>query len=294
MVRLSIIVPHFNSPKLLGTLLDSIDNKAWIEVIVVDDHSDQASLKQFNELANTYPSVHFLPGQQGKKGPGVARNLGIENSQGEWVLFADCDDFFTEGAFELIESKLSSISDVIYFIPKSVKLNVLESADSDRHNQYENIIRAYEKTPKKELFFRFYAPWSKMIKRDLLNANNIRFDDYIGGEDNLFSLKVAFYSERVETEKASIYCVTESNDSLTQQKSFLNIQNNFMSLTHYNDFLQKNGLKEYQAPMLGWIVGVRKYSFKTMLSWIWLCLVKGYPLNIMNYLSLIRSRKTRA
>ena len=282
MKTLSIIIPHFNSTDKLATLLESIPSKDWIEVIVIDDHSNELSKRQLKGLMALYPDYSCLTVPQNEKGPGIARNIGIEASAAKWLLFADSDDFFTEHAFSIIEPYLSTDNEVVYFVPDS--LNVTTNASCERHKQYKNLILQYKKDADKTLFYRFFVPWSKLVSRSLVQEHNIKFDDGVGGEDNNFSLKVAYYSQKIDSDESVIYCVTESDSSLTRQFSEKVLENHFLALSRYNDFLQEKDLAELQVPMLGWVVRARNISLMTMLNWFLLCLKKGYPISPLHYI----------
>ncbi len=84
----SVIVPVYNREQFLGETLDSIFALDYgpFEVIVVDDGSTDGSA----EIAQSYPDVHYF--RQENRGPGAARNIGIEASRGEFVAFVDSDD----------------------------------------------------------------------------------------------------------------------------------------------------------------------------------------------------------
>lgn len=286
MKDLSIIIPHFNSPKGLVRLLKSIPNKPWISVYVIDDHSDPQFLSEIESIQSLFDWCHFSSVPPGKKGPGIARNIGIDMSQSNWVLFADSDDYFVEGAFEHIESYLQGEQDAIYFAPDSINEDSMQP--TQRHEQYKKLVMEFLKSHDKILFYRFFVPWSKLISLELLKKNNIRFDDGVGGEDNNFSLKVAYFSESVSADSQTVYCVTESNNSLTRTFSKKVLENHFKALSRYNDFLQSKGLSEYQVPMLGWVVRARKINLSTMFQWLIICIRKGYPLKPFSYIQLFK------
>ena len=90
--KVSVIVPVFNSEDLLGNCLESIENQSLkdIEIICVDDGSSDGSfdiLKQFSSK-----DARFKIYQQENSGAGSARNRGIEESSGEYILFVDSDE----------------------------------------------------------------------------------------------------------------------------------------------------------------------------------------------------------
>lgn len=162
---LSIIIPHFNSPGTLKILLDSIPKIAEIQIIVVDDKSTQG-IEQYNVLTREkeYINVMFLENTTDKKGAGTCRNIGLERATGNWVLFADADDYFLSGFYEIVKRYFETDYDVIFFKPTSVDLKTGEL--SFRHLGYASLIDAYDKNDyftELRLRYKWYPPWSKMI-----------------------------------------------------------------------------------------------------------------------------------
>ena len=75
-----------------------------IQVIVVDDNSPDADtyLEKYPELSRPY--LEFIRTTKGG-GAGYARNIGLDHAKGEWLLFADADDFYVEDMYDIISSK---------------------------------------------------------------------------------------------------------------------------------------------------------------------------------------------
>src|SRR5690625_3962554 len=105
MMDLTIIVPHYNSTDSLKKLLATIPKRNNIEIIVVDDKSKKKERNLYDELkaSQEFSHVMFLLNLTKIKGAGVCRNIGLRCAKGEWVLFADSDDFFVEGFYQIIK-----------------------------------------------------------------------------------------------------------------------------------------------------------------------------------------------
>ena len=106
----SIIIPHYDIPDLLMRCLKSIPVSKEIQVIVVDDNSPEADtyLEKYPELSRPY--LEFIRTTKGG-GAGYARNIGLEHAKGEWLLFADADDFYVEDMYDIISSNADSEAD---------------------------------------------------------------------------------------------------------------------------------------------------------------------------------------
>lgn len=222
MIKLTIIIPHYNSVKSLYKLLDSIPKKEEIQVIVIDDKSDNELEEYINMKSKIqYSHITFIENNTNKKGAGVCRNIGLYRALGEWILFADSDDYFTEEFYEKVKKYLSTDNDVIYFIPTSIEQDT--GNISDRHLIYEERVNNYldKKDLKSELYlkYHFVVPWSKLIRRNLITKNNITFDETIVSNDIMFSTKVSYYMNKFDVSRDVIYCATRNRGSLTTKIS---------------------------------------------------------------------------
>jgi glycosyltransferase involved in cell wall biosynthesis len=85
----SAIIPVFNGERFLGEAIESIFAQSYrnLEVIVVDDGSTDGSAK----AAQRYPVRYY---HQPHRGPGAARNFGIQQARGEFLSFLDADDLW--------------------------------------------------------------------------------------------------------------------------------------------------------------------------------------------------------
>ena len=142
MILLSIITPHYNMPDSLPKLRDSIPEEPWIEHIVVDDKSDcdAKALAEVKEYVTKHGSI-WVDNMTEKKGAGVCRDIGIRQAKGRWVLVADADDFFVDGAFAIISQYLNDEADIIYFTPTGIKVPSGEA--SERHAPYKKLVEEH-------------------------------------------------------------------------------------------------------------------------------------------------------
>ena len=145
-ILFSIIIAYYNTADTLIKLLDSIPHDPDIEVIVVDDRSTE-NKEAFDAIKEKEQSDNriFLENTGTGKGCGAARNVGLRKASGKWLLFADADDYFLEGAFDEQRSHSESEADQIFFSP--VSINVVTGEPAKRHVFYENLIRKYLSDP---------------------------------------------------------------------------------------------------------------------------------------------------
>lgn len=90
MITYSFVIPHHNTPDLLQRLVDSIPQRDDIEIIVVDDNSDND--KKANICRSDVKIIYIDKAHT--RGAGHARNIGMDAATGKWILFPDADDFY--------------------------------------------------------------------------------------------------------------------------------------------------------------------------------------------------------
>lgn len=241
--EISIIIPHYNTPRLLKKLLDSIPDIEEIEVIVVDDRSN-LNVEEYKECIKKYSNrnICFLANDSLGKGAGVCRNIGIAKAVGKWLLFADADDYFTDNFYEELESYINSDAEIIYFIPTSIELDTGE--EGIRHIEIERLVKNYiDESNKKnelELRYRFIQPVCKLIKHELVSCKKIFFDEIMVSNDCMFSVKTAFYANKIMASDKVIYCITRMKGSLTTKSSYDNFKVRLDTYIHYYHFLENN------------------------------------------------------
>ncbi len=214
---LTIIIPHYNSPDLLSKLLDSIPNREEIEVLVVDDNSQgdrqiSEACKEKNKTKAT-----FFVNDTGRKGAGVCRNIGLAHAKGKWLLFADADDFFSENLWEKLHRYFQEEADIVYFVPSSIYVDTGERANRDRltGGLVKNYLQSPSQDTEVQLRFGFESPWSKLVRRAMVEEKKIYFDETMVANDVMFSIKCAVAAKNITASLENIYCVTKSEGTLT-------------------------------------------------------------------------------
>lgn len=115
-IKCSIIIPAYNASGWVTRCLDSIPSRDDLEVVVIDDCSTDNTLAILHEYNNRWGNYKVLH-QETNRGPGEARQRGIEESCGERVYFADSDDwFYEEGLNKAIDFLYSSDCDKVDMI----------------------------------------------------------------------------------------------------------------------------------------------------------------------------------
>jgi len=258
MINYSIIIPHKNSVNSLLRLCNSIPDDDDIQVIIIDDNSDVEVVKQLQNIElNSNIEIVFC---DVSKGAGGARNIGLQKTKGKWVIFADADDYFTTNLENLLIENLDSGADIIYFNTDSRDENEKQTY---RHLRYSKLVCDFLDDNKKENALKYYftPPWAKMIKRDLIVQNNIKFDEIVASNDVMFSLKTASFAKKIKACKDILYIITLSKGSITQIISKSHFDSKFNTALNANKFLRSIGMKKYQQSVLYFLGKSYKFGF---------------------------------
>ena len=110
---ISVIVPVYNAEEYLEECLESIKNQTYtnIEVILVNDGSSDGSkeiCEQYCEKDNRFKLVN-----QENQGQSVARNLGVAESVGEFIMFVDSDDVINKNVLEVLLPYMKTEVDIV-------------------------------------------------------------------------------------------------------------------------------------------------------------------------------------
>lgn len=248
MFKYSIIIPYRDTYNLLLKALSSIPERADIQIIIVDNSNtpllrDDIPVRDMSTLSYLISSP--------LKGAGCARNVGLAAADGQYVLFLDADDYFTEDAFEHFDKYSEACNDITYFKATSVKL--LSGELSVRHMNICEQIDNYFKTGNEDwVRFRIENPICKLFLKSFLDAGKFGFEEVRCSNDTMFSIMTGFYAKQIEVSSDVVYTITEgeAGTTLTSQNSRENQFIRFGVSIRRNDFLKKAGKKKYRIRLL--------------------------------------------
>ena len=237
---ISVIVPVYNAEKYLRACLDSIVNQTYknIEIILVDDGSTDGSGAICNEYADkdVRIKVYHIP----NGGVSNARNLGIDNANGEYISFVDSDD---EVSREYVEKLYCAIE---YKEQDLVIGNFCDVYENRKIIQHENLSTIGNlQDDYANIRILLQGPWGKLYRSEILKKYKIRFRvDISLAEDQIFNYdflkKVSTYTLIQET---IYYYYHRENESLSQGLKERDFNNRLENLRALSVFLDEMKIK---------------------------------------------------
>lgn len=180
---ISVIVPTHNAQAYVSKCLESIISQDWedIEIIVINDGSTDSSLDEINKIAKLDSRVRVI--NQVNGGRSRARNTGLDNAQGEYILFVDADDELPQGSIRLLANAMErSQTDAVVGSIEVVYEVHEELADSDAwyYTVRHEGVRIVDDT----LIDDFHcSACAILFRKDIIDTNNLRFPDGLVYED---------------------------------------------------------------------------------------------------------------
>jgi glycosyltransferase involved in cell wall biosynthesis len=170
MYTISVIVPIFNAELYLAKCIESLIRQPYtaLQIILVNDGSTDNSLAIAQKYAVQDSRIEVYT--QTNQGQSVARNLGLQYAQGEYISFVDADDYVDEDYYVTLMQHIGELDCVqIGYRRVTAQGKVL-----------------LEKLPKH--FYQFTSPCMRLYRRELFVKHNLRFPSGMIYEDVVFSL----------------------------------------------------------------------------------------------------------
>lgn len=242
-MKISIIIPVYNAEGFLRSCVDSVTadtGRDW-ELILVNDGSTDGSGSLCDGFARADDRIRVI--HQENRGPGGARNAGLEAAKGEYVLFVDSDDTLVPGALEKLRGGLERFgADIVTFdyladdgsgslIPTKANLAP------------ENVAFRLEEHP--EFLSSMPATWARLWKRSLYIDNGVRYPERaFYGEDLQTSCKLFALAESIVYLPEPLYRYLDRPGSLMNTASPARNRHMLTALGDLTDWYAARGLGE--------------------------------------------------
>lgn len=266
MAKVSIVVPVYKVEKYIDNCIESLASQSLkdIEIILVDDGSPD----KCGEICDQYAAKDNRIKVLHKKNAGVsaARNDGLLQASGEYVLFCDSDDWMEEDACEKLYCAAKNnnadiaIGDVFMAYDSGERKAVrfyenefcIEQRDRIDEMICADIYRTYCTNPPKEgVAFGYGGPWNKLVRRELILDNGINFDLRVKGvfDDILYTAHILFHAKKICYIHENVYNYRIIASSITHSYKPNVVEINDAIFSCWNEFFEKTGNKnKYEKP----------------------------------------------
>lgn len=268
---ISIIMPVYNAEQFLEDTLKQIINQTFLnyELIIIDDGSTDNSLEIINQFSEYDRRIRIF--QQQHKYAGVARNLGIKESKGKYLLFLDADDFFDpkllENSFfhaktteadicvfpaDRYDQQTKQISPMLYTCDKNLCPD--NSTTFSRKNNAKNIY-----------CFTTPAPWNKLFRKEFVIQNHLTFQNTRSANDMAFVMTALAIAEKISVIDEVLISYRVNNPKSLQGSQDLEPLAFYEALLELKQRLKdKNVLSEIEPAFINFALDICIYNLKTM------------------------------
>lgn len=205
-MKVSIIMPVYNGERFLETSIESVSKQTLkdIELICIDDGSEDNSLGVLKELSEKYSFIKILT--QENQGSGKARNYGMDEASGEYIGFIDADDEFVDkDSLELLYNtaqinNADIVSGNLMKLTTDRRLQANPNCPDDNYYCFdEDCVISPEE---------YGVPWAfykNLFRKTFLDDNDLRFRDLIRGQDPVFMAETLANVDKVYGVRTDFY-----------------------------------------------------------------------------------------
>lgn len=268
MIKISVVIPIYNSSCFLSTCLGSVlyQENQNIEIICIDDGSTDNSAQIIKKYCRLDPRIKYF--YKNHTNAADARNIGLEFATGDYILFLDSDDFLAEGALKQLSNIATEtqadiiVSQYKLFDNKSKRKHVTPYGIHTKKKKPFNIATLIEK----QFEFTNIAVWNKLYRSDFLKLHALRFKSHTCLNDMFFSLTATALAKKIALcHMVTVYYRINVHNSISSNISY--IQANFFDiLEEINVFLQRSPRwKQFRDSLLD-LEQQQLFEFATRLS----------------------------
>lgn len=247
-ILVSCIVPVYNAESYLRDFLDSLISQTFenIEIICVDDASTDSSLSIILEYQQLKDMIIIR--NELNMGAAEARNRGLYAANGKYVIFLDCDDILHHEMIEVMYQKCQQTGAgvTICYLEHFMGENLIPL---ERYERDRALVPTYP-VIEHPLHFRYIfqvmnnGPTDKLIRREILVNNQIKFQSLPCSNDIYFSYVTALCADKIVfTDRVLYYVRAKRSHSITatwlRKKNF-----DCEAFDAIYDFLEKRGFYE--------------------------------------------------
>ena len=261
MPKLSIIVPVYNVEKYLCKCLDSViyPQLSEYEIVIVNDGSTDSSPAIAEEYCRRFPDLcRMISTPNG--GLGHARNVGLDNATGEYILFLDSDDYLADKALPEMLEAIDGSFDICFFDMISVNEEGRCLKYTEGYSKLGEI--SLEADP--SLLFTPNAAWNKLFSRRLFERSGVRFPSRVWYEDLRTVPKLYFHAEKCISVRKPWYNYLQRSGSITNSSDAQRNMEIIPALDNLIAYCRKIGVFERYRNELEFMSLIHQLIFSTV------------------------------
>lgn len=247
---LSIIIPVYNKEEYIAQTLDSILGVSDAEIVIVDDRSTDQSLSICKAYQKKCDHIRIIEGEH--KGVSAARNIGLQNANGDYCCFLDADDLYVgEKLADVADTARRQNADILLFdfekfCPTSTETVTLSAN--------EGIVNAEDKNHFLAGALRVFSAHNvsnKLYASSFIQKNGLRFrEDISRFEDVCFFIGALTQAERVYYQKQTVHRYRVNIEGSLVNKKHADARYLFFYMDTLNGFVKRlNGTGSMNAEM---------------------------------------------
>lgn len=209
---ISVIIPVYNVDTYLKECLDSVISQSFkdLEIILIDD----GSIDKSSEICDAYAlkDERIRVFHKKNEGVSVARNIGLDNAHGEWVMFVDADDYLLPDSISrLLETANRDKSDIVFGNAEHLTGNVTSVMFDLKGDKTTDVLRSLPSL----------AMWGYLMRSRPLVDNTIRFVPGLAySEDAVFLDEAALFYRQLSVVGESIYVYRDNPTSVCKSTKY--------------------------------------------------------------------------
>ena len=273
-LKISIIIPIYKVEAYLHECVDNVLNQAYtnLEVLLVDDGSPDGSPQICDEYVakdNRVRVIHKLNG-----GLSDARNVGLKEATGDYVVFLDSDDYYNNSSFleNVVNQMNQSLVDILChqrqcFIdgkPETMTPSAPYEALEIKEQRYGCLVQKLSAADRLDA-----SACMKIMKRSFLMDNELFFKKGIYSEDIEWFMRVLLKAKTMAVTNEVGYCYRLRATSISHNVKLKNVQDLFSSVENYavlyeshQDVDLRAGILNYLAYQYFIVVGYTRSKFQ--------------------------------
>ena len=239
--KVSVIIPVYNAEKYIRKTLDSVLAQSYPdkEILLVENGCEDQSSEILLEYAGKHDEIKIINCLD--RGAGTARNMGMEQAAGEYILFVDADDYLPDTGILEKYVKAADQTEVDVVVSNYARLWEERILPAVKHSAFS----VYSPSSEEFRFRGFFGNgtlsyvWGRLYRRSFLIQNQIMFTNLTYAEDKLFNMECYICDAKYVFLEDTGYIYRKNDTSVSWQYRPDSTQNWFKLANELKGWIEK-------------------------------------------------------